>query len=90
MEFLFIEQNTNEEEFLDWQKEMLIMAERICANAPIAVRERLAIAKRAHELSEEEAWARRRQARTRVMQTADAQEGPGAFAEKREPHWTGR
>jgi enoyl-CoA hydratase/carnithine racemase len=66
------------------------MAARICANAPIAVRESLAIAKRAHELSEEEAWARSREARTRVMQTADAQEGPRAFTEKREPKWTGR
>jgi enoyl-CoA hydratase/carnithine racemase len=66
------------------------LAERICANAPIAVRESLAIAKRAHELSEEEAWARSRDAMVRVMQTADAQEGPRAFAEKREPRWIGR
>jgi enoyl-CoA hydratase/carnithine racemase len=66
------------------------LAERICANAPIAVRESLAIAKRAHELSEEEAWARSRDAMLRVMQTADAQEGPRAFAEKREPRWIGR
>jgi NAD(P)-dependent dehydrogenase (short-subunit alcohol dehydrogenase family) len=36
-----------------------------------------------------EASALRAQARTHVMQTADAQEGPRAFAEKREPTWTG-
>lgn len=35
-------------------------------------------------------WARSAEARTRVMQTADAQEGPRAFAEKREPTWIGR
>ena len=66
------------------------IATRICANAPIAVRESLAIAKSAHELSEEEARARSKEARMRVMQTADAQEGPRAFAEKREPGWMGR
>ena len=66
------------------------LAPRICANAPIAVRESLAIAKHAHEWSEQEAWARTRQALIRVMQTADAQEGPRAFAEKREPKWKGQ
>lgn len=66
------------------------LATRICANAPIAVRESLAIAKHAHEWSEQEAWARTRQALIRVMQTADAQEGPRAFAEKREPKWKGQ
>src|SRR5947208_10264601 len=66
------------------------LAARICANAPLAVRESLAIARSAHELSEAEAWTRSAEARTRVMQTADAQEGPRAFAEKREPTWIGR
>ena len=66
------------------------LALRICANAPLAVRESLAIARRASELSESEAWARSAEASMRVMQTADAQEGPRAFAEKREPIWTGR
>ncbi len=66
------------------------LATRICANAPLAVRESLAIAKHAHEWSEQEAWARTRQALMRVMQTADAQEGPRAFAEKREPKWKGQ
>ena len=66
------------------------LAMRICANAPVAVRESLSIVKHAHELSEEEAWTRTWEARTRVMQTADAQEGPRAFAEKREPKWIGR
>ncbi len=66
------------------------LATHICANAPLAVRESLAIAQHAHEWSEQEAWARTRQALTRVMQTADAQEGPRAFAEKREPKWKGQ
>jgi len=66
------------------------LAKRICANAPIAVRESLAIARSAHELSEKDAWARSMEARTRVMQTSDAKEGPLAFAEKREPRWMGQ
>src|SRR5437588_7612023 len=66
------------------------LAARICANAPLAVRGSLGIARSAHELSEAEAWTRSAEARTRVMQTADAQEGPRAFAEKREPTWIGR
>jgi enoyl-CoA hydratase/carnithine racemase len=67
--------------------DMMIVVEE---NAPLAVRESLAIARSARELSEAEAWARSAEARTRVMQTADAQEGPRAFAEKREPTWIGR
>ena len=66
------------------------LARRICANAPLAIRESLAIARSASELSESEAWVRSAEASLRIMQTADAQEGPRAFAEKREPIWTGR
>lgn len=66
------------------------LAARICANAPLAVRESLALARRAYELSEAEAWAESAAAMRRVMQTEDAREGPRAFAEKREPEWTGR
>jgi enoyl-CoA hydratase len=66
------------------------LAERICANAPLAVRESLAIARTAFDLSEEEGWRRSAEASTRIRQTEDAQEGPRAFAEKREPRWVGR
>ena len=66
------------------------IAERICKNAPLAVRESLAIARAALEMNEEEAWRRSNEASARIHQTEDAKEGPRAFAEKREPEWKGR
>ncbi len=66
------------------------LAERICANAPLAVRESLAIARDALQLSEQEGWERSAQASNRIRHTEDAREGPRAFAEKRQPQWTGR
>ena len=66
------------------------LAERICRNAPVAVRESLAIARRALEVDEEEGWRLTAEARARVNASEDAKEGPRAFAEKREPRWTGR
>jgi len=66
------------------------LALRICQNAPVAVRESLAIARVAADITEEEGWQLSLQAAARVMQTRDAHEGPKAFAEKRAPQWTGR
>ncbi|MDQ1672219.1 MAG: hypothetical protein QOC98_781 [Frankiaceae bacterium] len=66
------------------------LAEKICANAPVAVRESLALARRAAELTEDEAWQLSGEARNRVMATEDAAEGPRAFAEKRPAVWKGR
>ncbi len=66
------------------------LADRICANAPVAVRESLAVARRAAELTEDEAWELSGEARNRVMATEDAAEGPRAFAEKRPAVWKGR
>ncbi|GAC1322397.1 MAG: crotonase/enoyl-CoA hydratase family protein [Mycobacteriales bacterium] len=66
------------------------LGERICANAPLAVRESLAIARAALSMDEDEAWTRSGEAAVRIRLTEDAKEGPRAFAEKRPPQWTGR
>jgi enoyl-CoA hydratase len=70
--------------------EALALARRITANAPIAVRESLRVARQAHHLGESVLRAMSRAARDRVAASEDYQEGPRAFIEKRAPRWTGR
>ena len=66
------------------------VADRICKNAPLAVRESRAIAAAALDMTEEEAWKKSNEASGRIFRTEDAMEGPTAFAQKREPQWKGR
>ncbi|KEQ52406.1 enoyl-CoA hydratase-related protein [Sphingobium chlorophenolicum] len=68
----------------------LALAEIIAANAPIAVRESLVIARDAYNLSEKELEAASDALGTRLALTEDYREGPRAFVEKRAPRWTGR
>ncbi|MDA8373859.1 MAG: crotonase/enoyl-CoA hydratase family protein [Actinomycetota bacterium] len=67
-----------------------VLAMRIAANAPLAVREALAISNQAFSASEDHLFALSGDAMARLATTEDFQEGPRAFIEKRDPHWQGR
>lgn len=66
------------------------LAATIADNAPLAVRESLAIAH--HEINGDEAddWERSHAAHARLLATEDVAEGVGAFFERRDPVWRGR
>jgi enoyl-CoA hydratase len=70
--------------------EAIALAERIAANAPLAVRYSKDVMKRAAELPEDEGWKINAEAVGVVFSSADAMEGPIAFAEKRPPKWQGK
>ncbi|MDX3911456.1 MAG: enoyl-CoA hydratase-related protein [Sphingobium sp.] len=67
----------------------LRLAAEIANNAPLAVRESLAIASAAFDHDDRELHALSLEAQARIMETRDFQEGPLAFVEKRAPRWTG-
>src|SRR5215217_2178519 len=65
------------------------LATAIAACSPSAVRESLLIARQAPALSEEALWPIVADAMQRVYASDDCREGMAAYAEKREPQWTG-
>jgi enoyl-CoA hydratase/carnithine racemase len=67
----------------------IALAETIAANAPLSVRESLAIAKIAAENTDLVLQGMLNEVSDRVMKSPDAQEGPRAFVEKRAPVWQG-
>jgi enoyl-CoA hydratase len=70
--------------------EAIALAERIAANAPLAVRYSKSVMKQAAELPEADGWKINQDAVGVVFSSDDAQEGPLAFAEKREARWQGK
>ncbi len=71
-------------------EEALALAGTIAENAPLAVRASKRVMKQAGEVPDAEAWAINHSVVPDVFGSADAREGPIAFAEKRKPNWTGK
>ncbi|CAN5260488.1 crotonase/enoyl-CoA hydratase family protein [soil metagenome] len=68
------------------------LATKIASNAPLSVQTTKKLAYQAWALDTEwdaAVWQANLDANHRMMATADAKEGPAAFAEKRTPRWTG-
>jgi enoyl-CoA hydratase/carnithine racemase len=70
--------------------EALELADAIAQNAPLAVRWSKRVMVRAAGLPDAEAWKINAEAVAAVFSSADAMEGPVAFAEKRKPNWQGK
>jgi enoyl-CoA hydratase/carnithine racemase len=70
----------------------LELAQKIAANAPLAVRETKRVLHRSMALGsdwDDEVWDLNRGAMRTVMRSKDAIEGATAFAQKRPPVWSG-
>lgn len=66
------------------------LAGEICANAPLAVRQSLTLARRAARFEDASLREAGDEAQLRLSGTADYVEGSRAFIEKRAPKWLGR
>ncbi len=67
----------------------LELAEQIAANGPLAVQAVLASMRATKDLSEADGLAKEQELGFPIFGTNDAKEGPRAFAQKREPNFTG-
>jgi len=65
------------------------LAERIARNAPLGVAASKQMIRSSVGASEDELWKLQGPLQMSVFTSDDAKEGPKAFAEKREPNWTG-
>jgi enoyl-CoA hydratase len=70
--------------------EALALAEKIAANAPLAVQASRDLAAQAFTGDDTQLWADGFEAFSKNLQTEDAKEGPLAFIEKRQPKWKAR
>jgi enoyl-CoA hydratase len=69
--------------------EALALAERICANSPVSVRESLTVLNELVGVNDEQGWSATVAATAVVVASDDCKEGVKAFFERRPPHWTG-
>jgi enoyl-CoA hydratase len=67
----------------------LELAERIARNAPLSTAGTKAVLRKGRGLTAEEFWAMQTAETAHIFTSADAIEGATAFAQKREPNWTG-
>ncbi|MCX2746842.1 enoyl-CoA hydratase-related protein [Arthrobacter sp. MI7-26] len=65
----------------------LALADRVCSNAPLAVRESRRLLLAGLDMEVEQAKATAEASMTRIRQTSDFTEGTRAFLEKRVPQW---
>ena len=70
--------------------EAVKLAEAICANAPVAVRESRRIVLEATHAPDEVGWKMSIEGMAKAMSSEDFAEGLTAFIEKRPPQWQGR
>ncbi len=68
----------------------MALAERIARNAPLAVAASKQLVRETQGRTEAEFWEFQKPFTAEVFTSADAMEGPRAFAEKRAPDWSGR
>ena len=68
----------------------IALAERICANAPLAVRATRDVVMKAYSETDDELWKLSFGAMAKLAGTEDFMEGPRAFIEKRAPQWKGK
>jgi enoyl-CoA hydratase len=66
------------------------LAEQICANAPVAVRESRKVVLEATNAADEVGWKMSIEGMAAAMSSEDFSEGLTAFIEKRPPQWKGR
>jgi enoyl-CoA hydratase len=67
----------------------LELAERVSRNAPLSVSTSKKVIRASQGATEEELWALQKPLEEAILASSDAKEGPLAFAEKRQPNWSG-